>query len=106
MSFKELKVWEILVPMRNEMGLRIDNANHYTWDEKVIKITGGLTIMRSLGDGKWLEKSGIIIKEAMVPVRIACTNAQIEQIMEITKEHYQQEAVFAMLISNQALILE
>lgn len=106
MNFKELKVWEILVPMRNDRGLRIDAENHYRWDEKIVKITGGLTIMRSLGEGKYLEKSGNIIKEGMVPVRVACTEEQIKEIMEITREHYKQEAVFAMLVSSQALILE
>jgi len=41
----------------------------------------------------------------MIPVRIACTEEQIREIMKMTIAHYKQEAVFAMLVSEKTLIM-
>lgn len=108
-------LWEILVP--HKMG-KHDNSNpqlarsnknvpvpyHQIWDEYVRDLTGGLTINK-VSQGHWIDKStNKLYKELMIPVRIACTREQIDQIAEYTMEHYQQLAVFVTLISETTLI--
>ena len=44
---------------------------HRVWDEKVRKISGGLTIMKP-AVGQWLSNDDELFKERMIPVRIAC----------------------------------
>lgn len=100
-----MSVWEIWVPKFLD-DKKIVPIFHYEWDLKVMDIAGGLTL-RETTKGKWLNQTtNDIGPEEMLVVRIGCTEEQIKEIMEITKEHYKQEAVFAMKISNQAFILE
>lgn len=104
MNLQELKLWEILVPYVMD-GKMVPVFYHQKWDKKVIKITQGLTFATDNPQGKWLDKNGQISGEKMIPVRIACTEDQIKQIMELTLEHYEQEAIFVTLISKKVLIL-
>ena len=111
---QKLSTWEILVPYR--MGNH-DNSDpnkpkkkknvpvpyHQLWDEKVRAISGGLTILR-VAKGQWISGNGTLFKELMIPVRISATQEQIEEIIKFTAEHYEQEAIYCMLISENTLI--
>ena len=91
-------LWEILVPtvMDNKS---IRTSYHKKWDEKVRSISGGLTILKP-AKGQWISPSGQLFAEKMIPVRVACTEVQIAQIMSITISHYNQEEVMAYKISD------
>jgi len=98
-----LPLWEILVPY--SIGRKnVQVPYHREWDEKVMAITGGLTIMRA-AKGAWNSpNTGKSHRELMIPVRIACTEEQIAKIAKMTIEHYRQEAVFVSLISNRSVV--
>jgi hypothetical protein len=96
-------LWEILVPTQknNPAGKNkyYTLRYHRLWDEKVRKITGGLTIMTP-AKGQWVSPSGDLFVERMIPVRIMCTADQIEEIADMTAAHYNQLAIFYYLVSN------
>jgi len=99
-----LPLWEILVPYK--MGRKnVQVPYHQEWDAKVMALAGGMTLMR-VARGNWVSPStGHTHRELMIPVRIACSERQIQEIMAMTMEHYAQEAVFAYLVSERTLIL-
>jgi len=101
-----LTMWEILVPSASNDGVEYPIEYHQEWDRKVIKIAGGLTILKSQ-KGAWMSNNiQNIVRDKMIAVRIACTKVQIEGIMGVTASHYNQEAVMAYKISNCVLIEE
>lgn len=105
-------LWEILVPYKmgdhSDPTLPKKNRNipvpyHQLWDEKVRAITGGLTINR-VATGHWLDANGKLFKELMIPVKIGATADQMQQIAEITLNHYKQMAVAYYKISDEFYI--
>lgn len=98
-----MQLWEILVPTIRADGKPIRTRFHRVWDKKVREITKGLTIMPP-SKGQWVSPSGKLFTERMIPVRIACTRDQMDQIIDMTAAYYEQEAVMAFLISNEVLI--
>ncbi|HVX58197.1 MAG TPA: hypothetical protein VG964_00490 [Candidatus Saccharimonadales bacterium] len=105
MKLVEQELWEILVPAAANDGAEIPVEHHRKWDDSVRAIAGGLTIMRT-AKGQWIDETGKLFTEKMIPVRITCSRRQIEQIMKLTMQHYDQLATMAYRISEQALILE
>lgn len=98
-----LKLWEILVPTIRNNGRPIHLRFHRIWDQKVLKLTGGLTILKPT-QGKWVSPDKKLFAERMIPVRIACTRDQIKQIADLTLSYYEQEAVFYYLVSEKVYI--
>lgn len=98
-----MELWEILVPTQSNDQKPFKTRYHRVWDSKVYKITGGLTIHMPT-KGKWVSPSGTLFSERMIPVRIACTREQIEQIIQLTLKYYKQEAVMAYKISDEVII--
>ena len=92
------QLWEILVPAEIN-GKPVPVDYHKEWDEMVLDIAGGLTILRS-AKGRWLSENGLSIGESVIPVRIACTETELYEIIEITAKHYFQVEVFSYLISS------
>jgi len=91
-------MWEILVPASSpEMPFTM--KHHKEWDEYVKAVAGGITINRT-AKGEWISPDGTLFKDRIIPVRIMCTEAEIEKIIEFTISHYTQEAVLAYEISN------
>ena len=91
-------LWEILVPTIMN-GKPVRTKYHKKWDEKVRSISGGLTILKP-AKGQWISPSGQLFAERMIPVRISCSENDIEKIMAVTLDHYKQEAVMAYRISD------
>ena len=98
MENKDTSLWEILVPtMMGDKPVR--TKYHKKWDEKVRAISNGLTILKP-AKGQWISPDGQLFAERMIPVRIACTEDQIDAIMSITITHYDQEEVMAYKVSE------
>jgi hypothetical protein len=102
-----MQLWLILVPTQknNPQGKNkfYSLRYHRLWDEKVRAISGGLTILTP-AKGSWISKEGQLYQERMIPVQIACTREQIEEISDITAKHYLQHAIFFYLVSNEVVI--
>lgn len=98
-----IELWEILVPTISNAGKPFRTRFHRVWDTKVRAITGGLTVM-PVAKGQWIAPEGDLFVERMIPVRIACTEDQISQIIDMTMKYYDQRAVMAYLISANLII--
>lgn len=99
-----MQLWEILVPCVM-LGKLVTVRHHKRWDEYVRRISGGLTILTP-GKGQWTNKeTGILHEERVIPVRIACDENQINDIIGFTLKHYKQFAVMAYLVSEKVLIV-
>jgi hypothetical protein len=83
-------VWEILVPVADNNGRAFTIEHHRKWDDKVKEIARGLTVMGAAKRGIWISPQGEEFDERMIFVRIACSDAQIEEIAEFTRAHYDQ----------------
>jgi len=97
------KIYEILVPTTRNDGRPIKTRYHKVWDEKVIEISGGMTILTP-AKGRWLSPSEELFKERMIPVRIICDDSEIEEIINFTIDYYEQEAVLAYVISDTVIL--
>lgn len=92
-------LWEILVPTHSNEGIEYSLDYHHAWDEKVRKISEGLTILKT-AKGQWISPDGELFVETMIPVRIVCDEPSIDQIIDITLNHYDQKAVLTYEISS------
>jgi len=78
---------------------------HRVWDAKVRAITGGLTVLKP-AKGYWVDPvSKTLFHDRTIPVRIACTRAQVNAIIKLTIAHYNQLAVMAYKLSDEVLIV-
>lgn len=98
------ELWEILVPCQFNDGRPVRTRHHKAWDDKVMRVSGGLTVLKP-GQGTW-QDSGATYKERMIPVRIMCDKKGIERIASITMLHYEQLAVFYYRISDHCVVAE
>lgn len=99
-------LWEILVPTKYGDTLKpIRLRHHKRWDEYIRKIAGGLTILRP-AKGQWLKEKTELFEEKVIPVRVACTRSEIDQIIQFTLSHYRQHAVMAYKLSEEVLLVK
>lgn len=96
-------IWEILVPTETQAGRPIRTRQHREWDARVRRVTGGLTVLQPVR-GQWMASHGVLDSERMIPVRIACTEKEINQIADMTAEFYGQDAVMFYCISDKVFI--
>ena len=101
---EEIRLWEILVPCSYNTGKPVRTKHHKEWDKFVRKQSGGLTIFKP-AIGQWLSPANDLYCERMIPVRIACTEKQINKIMKFTLGHYKQLAVMAYVISEKVIVM-
>lgn len=100
-----IALYEILVPTQFQDTRKLVSLKHHReWDDLVLSVAGGMTIIRAAAIGRWisLEK---LYEDRVIPIRIACTQNQIEFIARFTKEHYRQLAVMYYKISDDVIIL-
>jgi hypothetical protein len=95
-------LWEILVPTIRNDGRPIHTRFHRIWDEMVKNISNGLTLMPVV-KGQWGFENKTF-KERMIPVRIIATRKQIEEIITMTLEYYDQIEVLAYKISDEVIL--
>lgn len=101
-------LYEILVPTlidrENGKGLRpIKTRYHRIWDEKVRAITKGLTIL-PVSKGQWVSPHGTLFIERMIPVRIMANEDDMNKIVDMTIEYYNQEAIMFYKVSSDVQI--
>ena len=96
-------LWEILVPTIRPNGKPITVRFHKVWDKKIHDISGGMTVL-SPTKGKWINPVGELFDERMIPVRIIATREEIEEIIDLTIDYYEQEAVLAYKISDEVIL--
>ena len=102
----EKKMWEILVPTvrPNTDGKKFFTTRyHRVWDDKVRKITGGLTICPP-AKGQWVSPHGTLFEERMIPVRLVASEEEIHQVIDMTLSYYEQEAVLCYMISSNVIL--
>ncbi|MBS3168859.1 hypothetical protein J4210_00080 [Candidatus Woesearchaeota archaeon] len=92
-------LWEILVPNYSNDGTKYSLDHHHGWDAKIREIGAGLTILKP-AKGQWLNSDAILFSEEMIPVRVYCDEESIDRIVQLTLDHYQQEAVLAYEVSR------
>lgn len=67
-----LILYEILVPTKyGDTEKPIRTKHHKEWDKRVLKISGGLTLLTP-GKGSWVFESRVL-EEKVTPVRVLCT---------------------------------
>jgi len=105
MTNKNKLLWEILVPKFSNNRKRFRISFHKNWDREVEKVSGGLTILRT-AKGRWINPDKRLFVDEMIPVRISCSEKDIEKIMNFTLKYYNQESVFCYLVSDKVKILK
>lgn len=99
---QKLKLWEILIPKTDYSIYPYEDFSlfhHNEWDNKVLEISGGLTIQRE-AIGIWVRGTNNYMREKVIPVKIACADKDILQIANFTKHHYKQDVVLYYELSN------
>lgn len=98
------KLYEILVPtIYGDTIKPIRTKHHKKWDERIKKLSGGLTILTP-GKGVWVHEGKDYV-ERVIPVRIMCEEKVMQKIVEITLQHYRQKAVMYYVLSNECYII-
>lgn len=99
-----MKLYEILVPtIYGDTMKPIRTRHHKNWDKYVLKLTNGLTILKP-GSGKWVYQ-GSEYFEKVIPVRIFCSEKDMEKIVKFTLTHYRQHAVMFYVVSENCQIV-
>lgn len=98
-------LWEILIPTKRNDGRPFHTRYHRVWDEKVRSISGGLTLLPVV-KGQWVQGPVLFHNERMIPVRIIATREDIEKIIDITIDYYEQEAVLAYRVADEVILKE
>ena len=96
-------MWEILVPTIRNDGRIIRTRFHRVWDAKVRALANGLTILTP-AKGQWVSPAGELYCERMIPVRILCTRADIEKIIDMSMVYYDQLAILAYKVSDDVIL--
>jgi len=95
-------MWEILVPAYGKQE-SFSYEYHNRWNSFVREIAGGLSVLSGI-KGEWIAPDGTLFRDRMIPVRIVCSEEEIEQIIQFTIKHYNQKAVLAYQVSNYVII--
>lgn len=100
-----MELWEILVPVNSNDGVRFADEYHHKWDDQVRALAGGLTVLETV-KGQWVDNTSKLFKEPMIPVRVLADKPTIKTIVSLALEHYDQKAVMAYRISNEVMLVE
>lgn len=97
-------LWEILVPTIHRVSQRpIRVRYHRVWDAAVRRICGGLTIAAPV-KGEWLASDGELFRDRMIPVRIVATREEIDVVVNMTLEYYDELAVLCYKLSDEVIL--
>ncbi len=102
---KKIILWEILVPTHFNNHKKISLYHHKKWDTFVENLTGGLTIQKT-SKGIWRNENRKTFEESMIPVKVACSKKEMNEIVNFTAKHYGQEAVLFYLVSPNVKIVK
>lgn len=94
-----MKMWEILVPCNFEDNKKpVSTRHHQNFDKFVLGVAGGITILKPC-KGYWINEDSKY-EDRVIPVRIACSEANIAKIAKFALSHYRQLAILYYEISN------
>lgn len=96
------QLYEILVPCQWNSGRPIRKRHHQQGDERVRAVAGGLTICKP-ATGQWTFENNVFT-DRTIPVKIMCSPEQMDQIAQITIEHYEQLAVMYYVVATDCTI--
>ncbi len=98
------RLFEFLVPTKYGDTLKpIRTRHHKRWDEYVRKVSGGLTLMTP-AKGQWVFENALL-EERVIPVRILCTDTEMDKIAKYSIKHYRQKAVMYYVLSSECKIV-
>ena len=98
------KLFEILVPtIYGDTIKPIRTRHHKNWDKYVREISLGLTLMTP-AKGQWIYENNLF-EERVIPVRIFCTDEEMEKIITFSFKHYRQKAIMYYVISNECKVV-
>ena len=97
-----MTLYEILIPVCDNGGVEFDAEHNAVWEDNVLDIAGGLTTLPVV-NGQWSDPDGHAIREEMKPVRIACSEEQINDIADMTASHYKQLSIMYYTISTDVI---
>lgn len=98
------KLFEILVPtIYGDTMKPIRTRHHKRWDEFVRKVSSGLTLMTP-AKGQWVFENSLF-EERVIPVRIFCTDAEMDKIVRFSFTHYRQKAIMYYVVSNDCKVV-
>ena len=95
--------WLVFVPTYSKEGKEFAIEHHRAFDRFVRERTGGLTLLRS-AKGEWINPTGKLYREGMIPVIIVGKRSHIIEILDFIKTHYDQEAALALRIADEVLL--
>jgi len=99
MESNEKYLWQIFVPFHDNNGRKYHITHHHEWDDHVRSIAGGLTIFKT-SKGQWISDDEKLFVDRMIPVLIACTEPEIDNIIQFTMTHYDQLAIMCFKVSD------
>lgn len=98
-----MEMWEVLIPTTYEdTGKPVKTRHHKVFDKKCHEISGGSTIL-PVAKGYWLD-SGMLYQDRVIPVRIICSETQVNEIIDFAIKHYRQLAILAYRISDRVIL--
>jgi hypothetical protein len=98
------KLFEILVPtIYGDTMKPIRTRHHKRWDAFVRKVSNGLTILTP-AKGQWVFNNSLY-EERVIPVRIFCSDSDMEKIVKFSFTHYRQIAIMYYVISNECKVV-
>ena len=97
------KLWEILIPIADNDGVRFKPEQHREWDNIVRKMSGGLTIFKP-ATGEWINANGAVMRDKLIPVAFMADDAQARAISAMSKGFYKQEAMMLYVLSETVFI--
>jgi hypothetical protein len=89
-------LWEILIPSADEQTVK-------DWYAFVRQFSDGITILKD-AKGEWVSPSGIFFEDYMIPIRIICTEGEINLIVDHTVKFFCQESVLAYMLSDNIIL--
>lgn len=98
-----MQLWEIFVPTVRSNGKPYKLRFHKVWDQKVKDLVGGLSVLPKI-KGYWLSPKQELFVEEMIPIRIMCSEEQIENIVIMSLDYYEQEGIMYYLVTNDVRI--
>jgi len=97
------KLWEILIPIADNDGIKFAPEIHRDWDNRVRAISGGLTIFKP-ATGEWINGNGAVMRDKLIPVAFMATDEQARAISAMSKLTYRQEAMMLYVLSETVII--
>lgn len=96
-----MNLYEILIPVANNDGKEFPEKYRQAFIDFIGILVGGVTVYPVV-DGQWYEGENRYA-EKMIPVRINCTDKEIDAIAWEAKKTFEQKKIFVATIGTAEL---